>query len=680
MNIMKICVSPFSRRPHICRFVSSSKSNFIEAPVVIVGAGPSGLMLSNLLSKYDVPSLVLEAQPYNQLFKHPQAHFLNTRTMEIMRYSLPNLYENVIEAMPPAEEWRYFSFGYSASSSSSGCMARVVHPVDQPLGGNMVDANGTLLPQDVFNTELTETSTNPLSACSVGHLAQHTFSKLLYESAIELKQQSHNCTTDIIFDSTVVAVNWKAEDEVYQLTLDSGKTAYAGIVIAADGSKGSLRHNWNIPWTKGSQESIQHLLNIHIKTSSPVDPAAMLYAIFNEECIAMMVRHSAEEYVLQLPYFPPYQSLERHFCSSKIRQVVSKSLGDGIEFDIISVRPWTMSSCIASTYVDPQSKVGVLVGDAAHIFPPSGGFGMNTGLQDVHNLAWRLALSHHEQSNNCYRDHLQRYQTERQSVACENAALSLRNFHRVLNISKALYLNHQHPTMLKQVLDNLPLSLSSRQDIFQQAMQTALSPLAMLKEKSHPYADHLTNNLRTLLLEGQGLPLLFPKFELAFGYDGFGQTTSRRKPSSCWADDSKTHQPELKEGHLMPYCLLKVLSEGSKNHDRLNLVGTNNKFVCTTDLPSQLMTKKPCFVVLCAEVEKLKELECTSSPEIHLVKMVHHSCAGTHSPHLTLLDENNQFYKHKVIVIRPDGHVIHVGDSDTELLRNAVEMSATGLV
>ena len=33
-----------------------------------------------------------------------------------------------------------------------------------------------------------------------------------------------------------------------------------------------------------------------------------------------------------------------------------------------------------------------LAGDSAHRFPPSGGFGMNTGLQDAHNIAWKLAL------------------------------------------------------------------------------------------------------------------------------------------------------------------------------------------------------------------------------------------------------------------------------------------------
>jgi 2-polyprenyl-6-methoxyphenol hydroxylase-like FAD-dependent oxidoreductase len=39
-----------------------------------------------------------------------------------------------------------------------------------------------------------------------------------------------------------------------------------------------------------------------------------------------------------------------------------------------------------------------LVGDAAHRFPPAGGFGMNTGIQDAHNLAWKLAMATHLQA------------------------------------------------------------------------------------------------------------------------------------------------------------------------------------------------------------------------------------------------------------------------------------------
>src|SRR2546421_4893027 len=49
---------------------------------------------------------------------------------------------------------------------------------------------------------------------------------------------------------------------------------------------------------------------------------------------------------------------------------------------------WRISAQVANRY-----RVGrvFLAGDAAHSMPPTGGFGMNTGVQDVHNLAWKLA-------------------------------------------------------------------------------------------------------------------------------------------------------------------------------------------------------------------------------------------------------------------------------------------------
>lgn len=47
-----------------------------------------------------------------------------------------------------------------------------------------------------------------------------------------------------------------------------------------------------------------------------------------------------------------------------------------------------MAARVASAY--GAGRV-FLVGDAAHAFPPSGAFGMNTGVGDAHNLAWKLA-------------------------------------------------------------------------------------------------------------------------------------------------------------------------------------------------------------------------------------------------------------------------------------------------
>ncbi|CAM9968960.1 unnamed protein product, partial [Hapterophycus canaliculatus] len=75
------------------------------APVAIVGAGPAGLTLSALLSKFGVPSVLLERA--GALPTHPQAHFINLRSMEIMRHAFDGLDRTVLEMSPPQEEWRY---------------------------------------------------------------------------------------------------------------------------------------------------------------------------------------------------------------------------------------------------------------------------------------------------------------------------------------------------------------------------------------------------------------------------------------------------------------------------------------------------------------------------------------------------------------------------------------------
>ena len=59
-----------------------------------------------------------------------------------------------------------------------------------------------------------------------------------------------------------------------------------------------------------------------------------------------------------------------------------------LDVKILGVVPWTASARVAEHY---RTGRIFLAGDAAHEMPPTGGFGMNTGVQDVHNLAWKLA-------------------------------------------------------------------------------------------------------------------------------------------------------------------------------------------------------------------------------------------------------------------------------------------------
>lgn len=59
-----------------------------------------------------------------------------------------------------------------------------------------------------------------------------------------------------------------------------------------------------------------------------------------------------------------------------------------LDVKILGIAPWTASAHVAEQY---RCERIFLAGDAAHEMPPTGGFGMNTGVQDVHNLVWKLA-------------------------------------------------------------------------------------------------------------------------------------------------------------------------------------------------------------------------------------------------------------------------------------------------
>jgi hypothetical protein len=68
-----------------------------------------------------------------------------------------------------------------------------------------------------------------------------------------------------------------------------------------------------------------------------------------------------------------------------IRRAVGKP---DLPVKVLGVAPWVASAHVAERY-----RIGrvLLAGDAAHEMPPTGGFGMNTGVQDIQNLAWKLA-------------------------------------------------------------------------------------------------------------------------------------------------------------------------------------------------------------------------------------------------------------------------------------------------
>jgi len=171
----------------------------------------------------------------------------------------------------------------------------------------------------------------------------------------------------------------------------------------------------------------------------------MLYFLYNKNVISVLVCHDIEagEFVLQVPFYPPVESINDYKDPSKSIEIIKQSffseeLRQGREarnadIEIKNVNSWRMEGLVATSYVnkDTAKPYIYLAGDSAHAFPPSGGFGMNTGIGDSLNLAHKFAYYYHNQhsmSETEKEQHLLSYDSERRYTGEVTRDLAMVNY------------------------------------------------------------------------------------------------------------------------------------------------------------------------------------------------------------------------------------------------------------
>eukprot|EP01084_Bolivina_argentea_P258190 435182_1 len=521
----------------------------LRVQVGICGGGPTGLLLSSLLSRYGVSNIVLERNKLPSPV--PQAHFINIRSMEVLRHALGGLDRVVTEKMPPIDHWRDFSVCQTVLGRE---LARIDHFTDKGIAPAL----------------------QRLSPTMVGNLSQSEFVPMLLEDA-----RKFGGGKTVLMDTELFALKQSESGVVLQCIQGGwggGRGAFdvdCMYAVATDGIKGITRRLAGFDDDIGVEgEILGNIANIWFRSEqlsrillSLSKRPAMLYFVFNEKTIGIIVNHNTRmgQFTFQVPFFPPMQNGKVLFGSNdKLLRIIREAVGfPDLRVEHVSCRFWTMKSRVAPSY--RKGRV-FLCGDTAHEFPPAGGLGMNTGIQDAHNLAWKLAiaLAPYNGSSNCNTTAncsvevdvlLASYEKERRPVALANAEVSVRNWQRSLLPARALGLNPDIPVALAKMLGRGPIS----RVVGSVCMQAGVQHLRCLRGKGGlvQASIHALSipKLRGMLLRGEGLPLHLPRHDIGFIY---GQTTSSEdcQPDEWWA------QRDLVIGGRMPH--FQLLSPCSK--------------------------------------------------------------------------------------------------------------------
>src|SRR5262249_23726692 len=141
----------------------------------------------------------------------------------------------------------------------------------------------------------------------------------------------------------------------------------------------------------------------------------------------------SEEWVFHLNY--PSDD-PRALDDARVESDMRQGLGIGDHpVAIHKISRWSLEGVLANRF---RSGCVFLVGDAAHRHPPTGGLGLNSAIQDAHNLCWKIsAVLRGEASERL----LESYETERRAVTRRNVERSIENALNHIATGRALGLD-----------------------------------------------------------------------------------------------------------------------------------------------------------------------------------------------------------------------------------------------
>ena len=368
-----------------------------DVDVLIVGAGPVGLTAALLLERLGCSVLVVEVRDGPQ--RAPAAHAINARTFEIWRQIGLDVDFIRSHALDPSD-------------------AGAVHWVTK-LGGDVIGS----LPYERQGDEVLAVTPTPLR-----NLSQHRLEPLLVDALatvgvhVRYEHRWESATTD---DRGVIST----------ITGSDGRLGVSSRwLLACDGASSPVRRMLRIE--PEGPHRLQSFVMVHFAANLRDlvgERPGILFWICDPASGGAFVAHDIEREWVYMHAYDPDAETVASYTPERCEQLVRAALADpSVCLDITTIATWTMTAQVAPRFRDGRT---FLVGDAAHRFPPTGGLGLNTGIQDAHNLAWKLAAVDHGHVAPALLDS---YERERRPVAKRNAEVSLANALKLIEVPIAL--------------------------------------------------------------------------------------------------------------------------------------------------------------------------------------------------------------------------------------------------
>jgi 2-polyprenyl-6-methoxyphenol hydroxylase-like FAD-dependent oxidoreductase len=360
------------------------KSQETNTDVIIVGGGPVGLTLAAFLTRFNIQCEVLEKDAGTT--EHPRSRGLTVRTMEQFR-----------------------QLGVEEAIRAGGLPAETdVFWICESVTGKV---HGVTNPAPV-------TVHSPTTKCMVGQdVVQSVLATHLAERGVNVRWSTQ-------------ALSFETSDDSVTLTTqraDGKRSSLTGrFLVAADGASSDVRHQVGIPMS-GPEELgrfANHLVEADLSHHPVTRQAGMFIVASPERDRAHFVLNGngKDRWLIVQPMTPDTEVLTPPEVETWTAELLGVPVSD-VRF--INSATWRMSAQVAERFC--QDRV-MLCGDAAHRFPPTGGFGLNSGVQDAHNLAWKLAFAIRNWAGESL---LPSYESERRPVATSNTSWSISNSQRI---------------------------------------------------------------------------------------------------------------------------------------------------------------------------------------------------------------------------------------------------------